>query len=414
VDKILCCKSASDIAHVLKHLLSAVQKTNKKSLIQKFNNRHSSLQSCLLRLHKQLTDPLLSYFELVDHDIDEVIDIFVRVNSGGMQLKKADLLFSIIAAEWEEAKDKIDTLLRSLERYDLNVDRDFLMRSALMLCDLPIKYKVETFSKRNIQIIINNWEVIEAAILKLAESLNNFGYKNFPNLSNYALIPIAYYISKSGDIKTQASIKNIKLYYVTAQVKNIFGGQNDIILGKIRDVLRVKNSSDYKLQSNKFDIESIKDMDLPVRKSFKIDKTYIEEELAEESYGANAYFLLSLLYPTVDFKMKRYELDHIHPRKRMNLTNLKTLGLQETDINWIMEHYNNLPNLELLTSADNIEKKAKPFKEFIITKNRRDKTQFLKDNILPTERTLWELENFKEFYEWRRKLIVRKLAKVFA
>ena len=40
-------------------------------------------------------------------DLDEVLEVFVRVNSGGIKLSKTDLLFSTITAKWEEAREKI-------------------------------------------------------------------------------------------------------------------------------------------------------------------------------------------------------------------------------------------------------------------------------------------------------------------
>jgi uncharacterized protein with ParB-like and HNH nuclease domain len=412
--RILSCRSEVELQNLMKELAAVVKKTNKKSIKQKYEERIQTTKHRITQLYKRLTHDTLSYFELIDKNIDEVIEIFVRVNSGGMQLKKADLLFSTIAAEWENARDKIDSLLESLGKFDLDVDRDFIMRTSLMLTDLPIKYKVETFNKRNIKAIIKNWHLIESALLRMAENLNQFGYKNFPNLSNNALIIIAYYISKGGDIKTREALTNIKLYYVTAQVKNLFGGQNDVVLSRIREVLRVRSGNEFVLKEQKFYFQTIRDLNLPIRKSFKIDQNYIETELADEPYGASAYFLLSLLYPALDFKMKRFELDHIHPRKKMNATHLRSLGLNDVDIEWILDHYDNLPNLELLTSEDNNSKKARPFIEFIREKKRNEKLRFLNENYISSDKDLWELDSFKKFYELRRKIIVKKLTKVFS
>ena len=48
-------------------------------------------------LHTRLvTDEIINYFEVEKDSIDSVLDIFVRVNSGGTVLSKSDLLFSTI------------------------------------------------------------------------------------------------------------------------------------------------------------------------------------------------------------------------------------------------------------------------------------------------------------------------------
>ena len=50
-------------------------------------------------LHERLFEnKLINYFEIEKDSIDEVLDIFVRVNSGGTVLSKSDLLFSTIVS----------------------------------------------------------------------------------------------------------------------------------------------------------------------------------------------------------------------------------------------------------------------------------------------------------------------------
>ena len=54
---------------------------------------------------------LINYFEVTGDSMDDVLDIFVRVNSGGTILSKTDLLFSTIVAYWQSARDEIDDFL---------------------------------------------------------------------------------------------------------------------------------------------------------------------------------------------------------------------------------------------------------------------------------------------------------------
>lgn len=65
------------------------------------------------KLHDRLTqDKSINYFEVNNTEsIDDVLDIFVRVNSGGAVLSKSDLLFSTIVSHWDKARDEMEELL---------------------------------------------------------------------------------------------------------------------------------------------------------------------------------------------------------------------------------------------------------------------------------------------------------------
>jgi len=42
---------------------------------------------------------------------DDVVEVFIRANSGGTRLGKSDLLFSLLNASWEVADDEMEDLL---------------------------------------------------------------------------------------------------------------------------------------------------------------------------------------------------------------------------------------------------------------------------------------------------------------
>ncbi|RKM63013.1 DUF262 domain-containing protein [Butyrivibrio sp. XB500-5] len=54
-------------------------------------------------------NPSISYYRVKSDELDRVLNIFIRVNSGGTPLSYSDLLLSIASAQWEEidAKKKV-------------------------------------------------------------------------------------------------------------------------------------------------------------------------------------------------------------------------------------------------------------------------------------------------------------------
>ena len=59
-------------------------------------------KSTLRKLRKVIFDnKLINYYQEENQDIDSVLDIFIRTNSGGEPLSFSNLLMSITTANWK-------------------------------------------------------------------------------------------------------------------------------------------------------------------------------------------------------------------------------------------------------------------------------------------------------------------------
>src|SRR4051794_24337275 len=77
----------------------------------------------------------LHFYEEDVQDIERVLDIFVRVNSGGTVLSYSDLLLSIATAQWEgDARAAVHGLVDSLNQTGMgfNFSRDTILKSGLV------------------------------------------------------------------------------------------------------------------------------------------------------------------------------------------------------------------------------------------------------------------------------------------
>ena len=147
-------------------------------------------------LHTRLTnDEIINYFEVETDSIDSVLDIFVRVNSGGTVLSKSDLLFSTIVSHWDKARDEIDKLLSEINKIGegYRFSNDFVMRACLYILDMSVSLKVETFKKDSVLRIQSSWDGIKSAIMESVLLFDEFGF-NAENIISYvALTPVVYY-----------------------------------------------------------------------------------------------------------------------------------------------------------------------------------------------------------------------------
>src|SRR5439155_3440718 len=118
-------------------------------------------------------------------DQERMLDIFVRANSGGEPLSKPELLLSNLTVHWKaldarsEVKsfvDQINSILnRGADRGRLALSQDFVLKSCLVLLDLPVAYRISSFNKHTCEQIADYWPDIKQAIAETVEVANWFG-----------------------------------------------------------------------------------------------------------------------------------------------------------------------------------------------------------------------------------------------
>lgn len=103
----------------------------------------------------------ISYYREKTVELDKVLNIFIRVNSGGTPLSYSDLLLSIASAQWEnyDAREEIIEFVDDVNAVGegFKINKDFVLKTALVLSDFPnIAFKVDNFNKQNMIKIENN------------------------------------------------------------------------------------------------------------------------------------------------------------------------------------------------------------------------------------------------------------------
>lgn len=359
----------------------------------------------------------ISYFLEEGEELDKVLQIFIRINSGGTKLSYSDLLLSIATAQWKEKDARevihefVDEINRIGDGFDFN--KDFVLKSCLVLADLKdIKFKVDNFTKENMKRIEGNWEKSSQAVRIAIHLVSKFGYNRDNLLANTAIIPIAYFVyaNELTDkfIHSSAQEKNrakIKEWLARVQLKGTFGGTPDAIYPKMRNFVR-ENPGDFPLKKI---IEYYRSRRRSI--SFSDDDIH---NILDLKYGkAKTYCALTLLYPSLNHNFK-YHQDHIHPKSFFNRKNLNRLGITDLEQQEkFIDQHNNLPNLQLLQSTQNIEKKNKPFREWLneVYPAKGDQQRFLLDNFIGTGDPL-TFDQFSSFYEKRKLSLKSQLEKI--
>jgi len=381
-------------------------------------SKRSKIKKSLRILHQRLViEKLISFYKIEEQELDNILDIFVRVNSGGTILSKSDLLFSTIVANWEEGRQEFESFLQLINSKGdgFSFNTDFIMRSCLVLTDCPVLFKVKSFKKENIAKIKTEWENVKSAINKTIDLLVEFGFSGEKLPSQMAIIPIAYHFIKGGN-KNQKSTQDLRRYLIHSLLKQVYGGQGDQVLTNVREALREKSGDTYKFKSKNFELENLFDIYLSGGKSLKITDEVIEE-IVEYKKGPYTFMVLSLLYPHLKFSQINFHQDHIHPASLFTDAKLKKYEIPVEKWDSWKDMKDMLPNLQLLEGKENESKNKLPFKDWLNGKsfsgnqNVKDIDKFKSDNYIPQNQNL-EFNNFEKFFEERKEILKKKISRV--
>jgi hypothetical protein len=370
----------------------------------------------LERLYRAIwKDAFINYYAETDQNYDRALDIFVRANEGGTKLSKSDLLLSMITSKWsgvnarEEIHHFVDRINNGLTRKN-DFTKDFIMKSCLVLPDLPVAYKVHNFTDKNLLLIESKWIEIKQAIEKAIDLINHFGIDGDTLTSANALIPLIYYLFRHPGVNiygaTPDQVSNrtaIRRWVTMSLLNNVFGGSSDSLLTELRRVLNENSAIRH------FPIDALNNEIGKARRTSRFD-TFAVDDFLSITYGKKSTFLaLSLLYDDNSWGTTIFHQDHIFPQQMFYLTTMKQVGYGEDRWDKYWKLKDRVGNLELLLSHENQEKSNQPFDKWIATRD----PSFRKRHLIPDEPELWKFENFEGFVKKREELIKSRLKLLF-
>jgi len=352
----------------------------------------------LSRFWKIISEKNISYYEIGrDKKDEEALEIFVRVNSGGVTLTYSDLLFSKIKQYWKEGIKKIDAreefkeFLEEINEKEFEFDNDFILKTSLVLIDKDIRYQIKNFNKINVELIRYRWENIKKSIKVVIEFLKliNIISKKYLR-SNNAIIPLIYYVYLNQLKEIDNTSKNYDLmrkYIYAVLLNGVFGGQTDSLLKDSRDVIK-ENKNEL------FPIEELFKAFLKRNRGIRRGDE-LRDLIDEVRYNSDkSKIILNILYGRI--LQKDFQEDHMFPRSEMKKKFNKEL-------------FDNIANIQAIGEINQV-KGPKPFKDWL---NESDRSENYMEIHLVPKLSDYKEENFKEFLERRKELIFKKLKEFF-
>jgi len=330
---------------------------------------------------------------------EDIVEIFIRANSGGTPLGKSDLLFSLLTSSWDEADEQMEDLLETLNKTGYKFNRDFVLKTCLTVFGKGAAYKVDKFRDPKIRkSIIENWDKISEAIKDVKDFIYGKTFiKTDAILPSYlVLIPLIYF--RYHYPKKWNSTGDIQNYLLRTLLAGAFSGSPDALIDKC-----TKKIDELKA----FDVTEIFGVIRAGGRNLEISK----DTILKTNYGSEHIHLLFNLWYNFNYQpaysQNRPQVDHIFPQTELEKIKDVNPTTGRKDILRHKKFYRDqIANCMLLTAKENGSGgKTDTLPEDWF----KDKPEeYLNLHLIPKDRELWKLENFERFIEERKELIVVK------
>ena len=335
-----------------------------------------------------------------DHSFEDVVEIFIRANSGGTKLSKSDLMFTLLTTQWEVADTEMAEFLNEVNDNRFEFSRDFVIKTAMSLLGYGAKYDVDKLYKESVRKnIADNWKAITRSIAFVRDQMVSKTFiRSGKALPSYnALIPLIYFHYHYAEAWGQGRF--LKPYLLKVLLAGAFSGRPDGLIDKL--VATIKASGD-------FDTKKIFGV-------IEADGRYLDiaaSDLFDIGYGSGyIHILFNIWYdtnyrPAYDGHLP--QVDHIFPRallREQKVPSTRSSRLVQRYAPWEIDQ---IANCMLLTAKENGagDKSDTPPEEWLKDKD----AAFLELHCIPSKKSLWKIENYEAFIKARQELIQHKFA----
>ncbi|MEB3767092.1 GmrSD restriction endonuclease domain-containing protein [Acinetobacter sp. MD2] len=374
-------------------------------------------ESLLSDLNVQINNyTALSAYTEQEQNIEKVLSIFIRMNSGGTPLSYSDLLLSFTVTQWTKlnAREEINELLENIrEDSGFKFEKDLILRAGLMLGEVGnLSFKLSNFSKENIVFMEENWDDVKESFLMTTQMLKEFGVDNQLLIHDVAILPIVYYIFRKILVSPdgtkyrispmdKTAMKNLLL--ISLLKKGTWTSNLESLLVHIRKAI----SEDLSV----YFVENIKQAMADKDKSLVFNEEDVKS-LCDLRYGIDKEIKALLLLVFPDTRLMETHIDHIYPKSIFTPTKMKRLNIQNDSTNKLQVLANTVANLQLIPGSVNVDKKAIQPAVWLNNyfEDESSKRMYMSSQLIDNLSN--DLNQFENFCISRREKIETKLRKI--
>lgn len=336
--------AADDINDALSELLEEMPDARK--------SRERRVRNNIVQLHSLLHHDKFFWADELDgianqYPYRRILEIFVRVNSGGTKLTAGDLMFAAMKEGWDDIEERVEQTVDLLNGGRLNIDGDFVLKALLLAHGEGAEVQTEKFYGAQGETLLakmeTTWDRSEQAFKELRDFMvQNLRLNSDRLIRSYnALIPIFDFLFHNPKPMEGTRVA-IGAYFHKAQLFGWFSSQTDATLNTLHNIVGKPHVGSFPLADIKAYFKNSRHAQTELLRTNLADtrlRPLLLNVVYFDSWGTSPF--------DVAFKGNEPHVDHIYPQHMLRTR----LGCASSEIN-------DIGNLRFFGATDNIRKRA--------------------------------------------------------
>lgn len=335
---------ADDINEQLDVLLND-QGDDRKMRERQVRGNFSKLSSLLREERHFWVEELNGVSDPSAYGYRKILDIFVRVNSGGTKLDASDLMFAAMKEGWDDIEENIEETVEMLNDGRLGFDKEFPLKAMLVALGEGAETSPDKFSgakgEQMLHRLRDAWGHSELTFQQLRDFIRQDLQISSNRLvfSYRAFIPLFDFLYHNPKPKPEDRIL-MRGFFYKSQLFGWYSSSTDAVLNALHAIVGLDQTG--------FPLEAVKGYFRSRYQSVELSDIHFDDKRLRgivlsivylEEWGASPF--------DVRFKGNEPHVDHIYPQYLLRSRLNQTTG-----------QINDLGNLRFLGATDNIRKRA--------------------------------------------------------
>lgn len=276
-----------------------------------------------------------------------ILEIFVRVNSGGTKLTAGDLMFAAMKEGWDDIEERVEQTVDLLNGGRLSIDGDFVLKALLLAHGEGAEVQTEKFFGVRGEALLakmeGDWDRSEQAFKELRDFMvQHLRLSSNRLIRSYnALIPLFDFLFHNPK-PTEGARAAMSAYYHKAQLFGWFSSQTDATLNVLHGIVGRTTNGQFPTSEVKAYFKTSRGAQTELSAGHLTDtrlRPLLLNIVYYDKWGSSPF--------DVAFKGNEPHVDHIYPQHMLR----SRLGCTSYEVN-------DIGNLRFFGATDNIRKRA--------------------------------------------------------
>lgn len=372
--------------------------------------RERRVRNNIVQLHSLLHHDKFFWADELDgvasqYPYRRILEIFVRVNSGGTKLTAGDLMFAAMKEGWDDIEERVEQTVDLLNGGRLSIDGDFVLKALLLAHGEGAEVQTEKFyGARGEELLAKmeaDWDRAEQTFKELRDFMVQHLRLSADRLirSYNALVPLFDFLFHNPK-PTEGARVAMGAYYHKAQLFGWFSSQTDATLNVLHGIVGKAMAGAFPIAAIKTYFKTSRSAPTELSAGHLLDtrlRPLLLNVVYYDKWGASPF--------DIAFKGNEPHVDHIYPQYMLR----SRLGCSSAEIN-------DIGNLRFFGAIDNIRKRAElPASYFTRLKTQGvpiDRHLLVEEFATEPSKLAFDKPTFDRFRSLRREAIWNSLRRV--